>query len=136
MKGMSLVSRSAGPAGEVFAASGGGEDGIVRLAPLPYAQQAEALADRNELPAALEMASLIPGSQVRLLVSAWEACTDDGLTGSGCLCCGKRQSTLASVWVGCVTYQHGGSLSQQQGELEEADSCVPSGAGGGAEAAE
>ena len=40
VKGMSLVSRSAGPAGEAFAAAGGGEGGITRLAPLPYAQQA------------------------------------------------------------------------------------------------
>ena len=71
VKGMSLVSRSVGPAGEAFAAAGGGEGGIARLAPLPYAQQAAALADRNELAAALEMAALIPSSQARLLVSAW-----------------------------------------------------------------
>lgn len=70
VKGMSLVSRSAGPAGEAFAASGGGKGGIARLAPLPYAQQAAALADRNELAAALEMAALIPSSQAWLLVSA------------------------------------------------------------------
>ena len=70
VKGMSLVSRSAGPSGEVYAASGSGEGGIARLAPLPYAQQGEALADRNELSAALEMAALIPSLQVRLLALA------------------------------------------------------------------
>ena len=70
MKGMSLVSRSAGPAGEVFAASGGGEGGIARMAPLPYARQAEALAERDELAAALEMAVLIPSSQAWLLFTS------------------------------------------------------------------
>ena len=64
-KGLSLVSRSAGAAGDVFAASASGDVGIIRLAPLPFAQQARALAERNELSAALEMASLVPSTQVR-----------------------------------------------------------------------
>ncbi len=65
VKGMGLVSRSASSAGDVFVASSSGDAGIMRLTPLPFAQQARALADRNELSAALEMASLVPSSQVR-----------------------------------------------------------------------
>ena len=66
VKGMGLLSRSAASAGDVYAASGSGDAGILRLAPLPFAQQAKALADRNELSAALEMASLVPATQVCL----------------------------------------------------------------------
>ena len=64
MKGMELVSRSAASSGEVYVASSSGDAGILRLAPLPFEQQAKALADRNELSAALEMASLVPSTQV------------------------------------------------------------------------
>ena len=64
-KGLSLVSRSAGAAGDIFAASASGDAGIIRLVPLPFAQQARALAERNELSAALEMASLVPSTQVQ-----------------------------------------------------------------------
>jgi hypothetical protein len=64
-KGLSLMSRSTGTAGDVFAASASGDVGIIQLAPLPFAQQARALAERNELSAALEMASLVPTTQVQ-----------------------------------------------------------------------
>ena len=65
VKGMGLMSRSAASSGDVFVASSSGDAGILRLAPLPFVQQAKALADRNELSAALEMASLVPSTQVR-----------------------------------------------------------------------
>ena len=64
VKGMGLMSRSAASSGDVFVASSSGDAGVVRLAPLPFAQQAKALADRNELSAALEMAALVPSTQV------------------------------------------------------------------------
>ena len=65
VRGMGLMSRSAASSGDVFVASSSGDAGVVRLAPLPFAQQAKALADRNELSAALEMAALVPSTQVR-----------------------------------------------------------------------
>ena len=116
VKGMSLVSRSAGPAGEAFAACGGGEGGIAHLAPLPYAQQAAALADRNELAAALEMAALIPSSQARLLVSAchWHVPMTGPQAAVKCLNC---WSTLGLVLVGYLKHQHGVRLSQQLGNV-------------------
>lgn len=89
MKGMGLVSRSAGALGDVFAASASGDAGILRLAPLPFAQQAQSLADRDELSAALEMASLVPSSQVciwkqRICSASWQRLVSSAV-GSLCL---------------------------------------------------
>lgn len=67
VKGMDLLGQSASDAGDVFVASSMSDLGIRRLAPLPFAEQASVLADREEFGAALELAALMPSSQVRLL---------------------------------------------------------------------
>lgn len=65
VKGMDVVARSTGSCGEVFVAASQGSAGIRRLAPLPFAKQASMLADREDFGAALELAALVPVSEVR-----------------------------------------------------------------------
>ena len=64
VKGMDVVAPSTGPNGEVYVACSAGDAGIRRLAPLPFGRQARALAERDEFGAALELASLMPASEV------------------------------------------------------------------------
>ena len=66
VKGMDVTAPSTGPNGEVYVACSSGNAGIRRLAPLPFGAQARALAERGEYAAALELASLMPSSQVQL----------------------------------------------------------------------
>lgn len=65
VKGMDIVARSTSSRGDVFVAAGQGSAGIRRLAPLPFADQAAMLADREDFAAALELAALVPASEVR-----------------------------------------------------------------------
>ncbi|BDA43540.1 Vam6/Vps39-like protein [Coccomyxa sp. Obi] len=69
VKGMDLLGHSASDAGDVFVASSMSDLGIRRLAPLPFAEQASVLADREEFAAALELAALMPSSQAKRRLS-------------------------------------------------------------------
>lgn len=63
LRGMTISAASTAADGSVFLASGG-DGGIRRLAPVPFRQQAEALADAEEFQEALQLATFIPDSQV------------------------------------------------------------------------
>lgn len=67
VKGMDVVGQSPGSAGAVFVASSMLDLGIRKLAPLPFAQQASMLADREEFGAALDLTGLMPSTQVNLI---------------------------------------------------------------------
>lgn len=54
--------------GDVFVITSG-RDGIQQLIPTPFAQQAQALADLQQFPEALTLASLMPDNQVSTLDS-------------------------------------------------------------------
>ena len=64
LKGMTQVATSVMGDGSVLLASGS-EGTIRRLIPIPFSQQAESLADSEEFPEALQLASYIPDSNVR-----------------------------------------------------------------------
>ena len=64
VKGMDVVGQTPSSSGDVFVASSMSDLGIRRLAPFAFADQASMLADRGEFGAALELAALIPPTQV------------------------------------------------------------------------
>jgi hypothetical protein len=64
IKGMDIVAQSPSSTGDIFVASSQGSAGIRRLALLSFADQASMLADQDEFAAALDLAALIPASQV------------------------------------------------------------------------
>ncbi len=64
VKGMDVVGQNPSNSGDVLVASSSSDLGIRRLAPFPFADQASALAERGEFGAALELAALIPSTQV------------------------------------------------------------------------
>jgi hypothetical protein len=70
VKGMDVVAQSTSAGGDVFVAAGQGSAGIRRLAPLPFADQAAMLADRDDFAAALELAALVPTSEASPLMTA------------------------------------------------------------------
>ena len=53
-----------------------------------------------------------------------------------CLNCWKRQRAINLVFIGYLKHQHDARLSKLHGKVEEADSRVLLGAGGGEAAAE
>lgn len=65
LKGIAIAAPSAMEDGSVFVASG--SDGINRLVPVPFRQQAEVLADLGEFQEALQLSQLVPDA----VVSFW-----------------------------------------------------------------
>lgn len=73
LKGMTQAAASVMADGSVLLGSGT-DGGICRLVPVAFKSQAEALADAEEFQEALQLASYIPDSDVRLFIPFTTEC--------------------------------------------------------------